>query len=780
MLSLSTETSECLMSRPSGRTDGGRGLRAIESQGRKLSVKPTESFKDNGRSDWSCDDAFAQAIARTSESDDSEEKIFAELACDLAFVVRVAADGSWKRDWIKGRVPCQPGLVLDRLDAEAWDDFILAEDRKIPIAHFTRTLERGIDREVYRLELPDVGIRWVESVMRCVSCPSDKEPAEGPIVSIYGMISDVTDRRQTEVALRESESQYRALVEQASDAIVVFDESGTILTCNGAALELFALSDENLLGMRFVELFHPDDVDSDPLALQNLAAGMTLRSVRRIKQEGRSDWLWAELSARRLRDGRVQATARDITARMETEKRIRHLAYVDSLTLLPNREFFREQLESALDRVGRSEKTLALLFLDVDRFKQVNDSLGHSIGDELLTQVADRLRSAVRGSDSLGLNRREVAELDGSDIPISRLGGDEFTVLLQDLDHVQDAARVARRILHMLSRPFSIGDREIFVGGSIGIAVWPEDGVCSETLLRAADVAMYYAKDRGGNTYQFFNPEMNAASTRRLLLESSLRHALERDQFELHYQPIRHAETGHVSAVEALIRWIDEDGRVVRPDEFIPIAEETGLIVRIGEWVLRTACRQAVAWQEAGFAPIRMSVNVSVEQLRDLGITNAVEQILYDTGLSAADLELEITESSILDESPNIIAGIGALTDLGITFALDDFGTGYSSLSALQRFPIERIKIDRSFVAGIGDSQSDEALASAIVALAKRLDQKVVAEGVETEEQARVLTGFGCDELQGYLFSRPLPARKFEAFLRNGEKAEVAHPRGTR
>ena len=465
---------------------------------------------------------------------------------------------------------------------------------------------------------------------------------------------------------------------------------------------------------------------------------------------------------------------------METEKRIRHLAYVDSLTLLPNREFFREQLESALDRVGRTEKTLALLFLDVDRFKQVNDSLGHSIGDELLKQVADRLRSAVRGSNSAGSNRREVAELDGSDIPISRLGGDEFTVLLRDLDHVQDAARVARRILHMLSRPFSIGDREIFVAGSIGISVWPEDGVCRETLLRAAGVAMYYAKDRGGNTYQFFNPEMNSASTRRLLLESSLRHALERDQFELHYQPIRDAETGQVSAVEALIRWINDDGRVVRPDEFIPIAEETGLIVRIGEWVLRTACRQAVAWQEAGFAPIRMSVNVSVEQLRDLGITNAVEQILYDTGLSASDLELEITESSILDESPNIIAGIGALTDLGITFALDDFGTGYSSLSALQRFPIERIKIDRSFVAGIGDSQNDEALASAIVALAKRLDQQVVAEGVETEEQARVLTGFGCDELQGYLFSRPLPAKKFEAFLRNAEKVEVAHPRGAR
>ena len=290
---------------------------------------------------------------------------------------------------------------------------------------------------------------------------------------------------------------------------------------------------------------------------------------------------------------------------------------------------------------------------------------------------------------------------------------------------------------------------------------------------------MYHAKRRGGNTYEFFSPTMNATSTRRLTIESGLRHVLSRNEFELHYQPIRDAKTGRVSAVEALIRWANEKGESVRPDEFIPIAEETGQIVAIGEWVFRTACAQAVAWQQEGFEPIRMSVHLSAEQLKEPGIINTFEQVLYDTRIAVDDVELEITESSILDESPNVIAAVGALTDMGMGFALDDFGTGYSSLSALQRFPTDRLKIDCSFVSGIGDSQSDEALTSAIVAVAKRLDQPVVAEGVETEVQARILTDLGCDELQGYLFSKPLPAADFAAFLRRTEKAEVAPDEGS-
>jgi predicted signal transduction protein with EAL and GGDEF domain len=401
---------------------------------------------------------------------------------------------------------------------------------------------------------------------------------------------------------------------------------------------------------------------------------------------------------------------------------------------------------------------MALLFLDIDRFKMVNDSLGHSSGDVLLTEVADRLRSAVRGGDSIGRLTQGAAARPRDVGGISRLGGDEFTVVVADLEHPQDAARVARRILHALSRPFQVGGQEIFIGCSIGIAVWPDDGANSELLLRSADVAMYHAKGRGGGAYAFFNASMNVTSTRRLALESQLRRGLEREEFHLVYQPIRDTQTGRVSAVEALVRWTDASGQPVSPAEFIPIAEEAGLIVDLGDWVLGTACRQARAWQDQGFAPIRMSVNISVHQLRRSGIVDSIDQILFESRLEAGRLELEITESSMLDANPNIAAAISRLREMGVGFALDDFGTGYSSLSSLQRFPIERLKIDRSFVSGVGDKASDEALVSAIVALANRLSIEVVAEGVETQEQARFLTRLGCRELQGYLFSRPLAA----------------------
>ncbi len=469
---------------------------------------------------------------------------------------------------------------------------------------------------------------------------------------------------------------------------------------------------------------------------------------------------------------RVYGAMRDITSRMQAEERIRSLAYFDSLTGLPNRELFNEQLHYELERCSRSGKQFAVLFLDIDRFKQVNDSLGHSCGDLLLKEVGERLKGVLRGSDSIGRAAGMDPPRNARNAPISRLGGDEFTILVTGLDHPQDAARVARRVLAALSRPYMVAGQEIFTGASIGIAVWPDDGDTSELLLRSADTAMYHAKKHGGHVYEFFNASMNASSVRRLKLEAKLRRALERDEFKLLFQPIRDTQSGCVRAAEALIRWVDSEGQTIGPDEFIPIAEETGLIVPIGSWVLRSACRQARAWEQAGFEPIRLSVNISVCQLRDLSVAENVDQILFETGFSADRLELEITETSVLDSNPNTLAGVQALSEKGIRFALDDFGTGYSSLSALQRFPIERIKIDRSFVAGVGHDPNDEALASAIVALAKRLHRSVVAEGVEEEAQARFLSALGCDELQGYLFSRPLPPAEFEAFLDPAGKPE--------
>ena len=697
----------------------------------------------------------SQTTAELSEI----QRVIADLGSDWAFMVELNSDGTLKDQWFGGAA-ASSGLDLRTA-------MLVGDDQNAAAEHFLCALRTGSDRSEYPMRFSEGGLRWIESALCSVW---GREPTD-PLI-IYGTMRDITGRRATEEALRASESQYRALVEQASDGIVVFEEDGRIVTSNSAAHDLFNLDQRELHRCNIADLFHPDDVDRDPLAVVNLASGITLRSVRRLRKRGGEEFVWAELSARRLADGRIQATARDITTRMEAERRIRHLAFFDSLTGLPNRELFRDQIEQALERCRRSDKQLALLFLDIDRFKQVNDSLGHSSGDLLLKQVADRLRTVVRGSDSISLRHEANSEIDDQVKSISRLGGDEFTILIQDLEHSQDAARVARRVLHSLSGVYSVSDQEVFVGGSIGIAVWPEDGEDSERLLQAADTAMYHAKKRGGNTYQFFSSSMNVISARRLSVETRLRRALERNEFKLVYQPIRDAVSGRLSAAEALLRWVDSEGESIGPDEFIPIAEETGLIVEIGAWVLRTACLQAREWRAAGYIPFRMSVNIAVGQLSDLGIVEGVDQILFESKISPDNLELEITESSILDDNPNIIAAISQLTDMGIGFALDDFGTGYSSLSALQRFPIERLKIDRSFVSGVDQNANDQALTSAIVALAKRLDLKVVAEGVETEEQARFLVELGCDELQGYLFSRPLPPEEFAAFLELEPKRE--------
>ncbi|MEE8166118.1 MAG: EAL domain-containing protein [Myxococcota bacterium] len=700
------------------------------------------------------------------------QRVITELGCDWAFVIRKDPDGVWTREWIGGSSPPRPDFDLDALGADAWREYIVPEDQPQAIEHFTRAIRFATDRTEFRISPPGTDLRWVESTLRVVRLDTMTEA-----MRVYGTLRDITARRATEEALRDSESEHRALVEQASDAILVIDEWSRINKSNPAALDLFGLEREVLHARKMTEFFHPDDVDDDPGALKDLANGMTVRSVRRLLR-GDGEWAWAELSARRLRDGRIQATARDITDRIKAEHQIRDLASFDSLTGLPNRELFNRLIAQELERGARSQMSFALLSLDIDRFKQVNDSIGRSSGDLLLKTIAKRLKVVVRETDSVGRWTGLRGTSNEQAVHVSRLGGDEFTVLITRIGHPQDAARVARRVIHALSRPCLIAGQEIFPGASIGIAVWPDDGDTSEILFRSANTAMFHAKKRGGNVYQFFNDSMDETAARRLDLETKLRRALERGEFKLVYQPIRDPATGMVLAAETLLRWTDSEGEAIGPDELIPIAEETGLIVDIGVWVLKTACRQAREWQAMGYEPIRLAVNISVCQLRDLSIVEDVDQIFFETGLSPAQLELEITESSVLDSNPNINASVAALMEKGIGFALDAFGTGYSSLSALQRFPIDRLKIDRSLVAGVGHRPADEALVSAIVALGKRLDLKVVASGVEEESQAQFLTALGCDELQGYLFGRPLPAEEFEAFLTRRGKQSSWGPDG--
>jgi diguanylate cyclase (GGDEF)-like protein len=446
----------------------------------------------------------------------------------------------------------------------------------------------------------------------------------------------------------------------------------------------------------------------------------------------------------------VSGTIQDITDRARAAEQIRLLAYYDSLTGLPNRKMLSQTLNRALESARRRESTIALLFLGLDRFKRINDTLGLMVGDELLKAVAARTMACVRQTDSVGRSHPE------DDAAVSRLGGDEFTVVLNDLGSSEQAAYVARRILEALRSPLSLNGQELVMSASIGIAVYPTDGRDAEALLRKADTALHHAKVAGGGVYQFFSESMNERATRNLRLETGLRAALKRDELKLHYQPLLDVRTNAVSGVEALARWTSEECGPVPPNEFIPLAEETGLIESLGTWALHTACTQGRAWDRAGLHPLRVNVNISSHQVRKPGTVEIVERVLRESQLDPSRLELEITESALIGDEPGVGETLDGLKRLGIRLALDDFGTGYSSLSYLVRFPIDTLKIDRSFVSRIGADEQAQGIIAAVVAMAHRLNLSVTAEGVETPEQEAFLRAEGCDVLQGYLFSRPI------------------------
>ncbi|MBY0400253.1 EAL domain-containing protein, partial [Myxococcota bacterium] len=453
------------------------------------------------------------------------------------------------------------------------------------------------------------------------------------------------------------------------------------------------------------------------------------------------------------------------------EERVRRFAYRDDLTGLPNRQHFHQLLRAAVSLASRSDRRMALLFLDLDGFKKVNDTLGHEMGDKLLAEVATRFAKVVRVSDHLGRPNDETQESASS---ISRLGGDEFTVLLSEIHQPIDAALVADRLLATLEEPITLSGQNLFMATSIGIAVYPDDGADAESLVRNADAAMYFAKGRGRNSYSFYSAEMNRTQSQRLEIESRLRLALEREQFSIHYQPIVSVESGRVVAAEALVRWNDPEWGNVPPDRFIPVAEETGLIVPLGQWVFRRVCEQARRWRDEQRSTIRIGVNVSGKQIREPGMVEMVRHALEQTGVSPTQVELEITESTIMQDDALTTQTLRDLKAMGVGLALDDFGTGYSSLSYLRRFTIDRVKIDRSFVAELPGNASDGALTSAIIAMAHGLQLDVVAEGVETEAQARYLELRGCDELQGYYFGRPCAPDAFVDWLRAEPRAVCA------
>jgi diguanylate cyclase (GGDEF)-like protein len=437
--------------------------------------------------------------------------------------------------------------------------------------------------------------------------------------------------------------------------------------------------------------------------------------------------------------------------RKQAEETIRHQAYHDALTHLPNRMLFQDRFAQALARAHRNEEMLAMLFLDLDRFKTINDTLGHAAGDRLLQQVADRLNHSLREGDT-----------------VARLGGDEFMVMLTGFRQVEDVAKVARKLLRIMRPPFFIDGNELHITTSIGISLYPYDGENAETLAKNADIALYRAKEHGRNNYQHYTPSMNARAFEQLTMENKLRHALERREFVLHYQPIIQVETERIVGTEALIRWKRSDGVLVPPGEFIPLTEDMGLIGPIGEWVLRTACRQNREWHSNGTAPCVVSVNLSARQFQQQDLAETVGDILKETRLDPRLLELELTESTLMHNVESARRTLDVLKGMGIRLSIDDFGTGYSSLSYLRRFPIDSLKIDHSFVRDCIQDVDDATIVAAIVSMARSLKLKVVAEGVETQEQLEFLRTLKCDTAQGFYFSRPVPADDFHAILTRG------------
>ncbi len=571
---------------------------------------------------------------------------------------------------------------------------------------------------------------------------------------------------ETILELRAAEARMSAVLTALPDLLFELDIDGRYTQYHPPRAKSESASVESYIGRTVGEVLPPSAAQACMAAVREAYAS-GLSTGKQFELHLPQGALWFELSVSSKFTGagnkpHFVVLARDITDRRAAEDRIRRLAYFDALTGLPNREHFRARLASALDGARRHSRQLALLCIDLDNFKRINDTLGHSVGDELLRMVASRLREALRCGDEVG--RATPASADDADL--SRLGGDEFMVLLPDIGTADQAGTVADRIVRTIIQPMLLAQHEVLVTPSVGIAVFPSDGDDHETLVRNADLAMYFAKRQGPGTFAFFDSAMNASALKRLTVEGKLRGAIAGDELSLHFQPQFDLATGMLSGMEALLRWNNAELGLVPPSEFIPVAEDTGLILPIGEWVLRAACAQAKAWHDEGLRVARVAVNVSGLQLSQRGFPELVSTVLRDTGLPAELLELEITESVVMQNEGWAEQVLKELKLIGVDIAIDDFGTGYSSFSRLREFPIDRLKIDRAFVQRVQSCGEDRAIAAAIIAMAKTLQLEVVAEGVEEFAQLMVLQEERCSLAQGFLLSRPLPAAEALQLLR--------------
>ncbi|MES9966651.1 MAG: EAL domain-containing protein [Sedimenticola sp.] len=594
------------------------------------------------------------------------------------------------------------------------------------------------------------------------TCGLNKDGVEFPIeislstwhdtknLNITGIVRDITERKRHEEQLRQAATVF----ENATEGVIIADADSIITSVNRAITDITGYTAEEIIGNspRLWKSQHHDSHFYQNMWSSIDQTGQWKGEIWNRRKDGKAFPCWQTIRAIKDDDGLIihyVSVMSDITSIKESQEQVEYLAHHDPLTGLPNRLLFNARVDHAIDRANRNRKALGMMFMDIDNFKHINDSLGHPTGDTILQLAASKLEKLVRDNDT-----------------VARIGGDEFILLFEDLEDLHETGVIAEKILTAFSEPFHLEDHTLHITTSIGISLYPRDGDDVNTLVRNADTAMYQAKERGKNNFQYYTEEFTQQATERLKIEAELRSAMAQEEFCLHYQPQYSLDSGEIVGAEALLRWLHPETGLVMPDRFIPVIEETGMIIPIGKWVMETACRQITKWKDQGHDLQRISVNVSAIQLHDRNFMEMVRQILRETGCHPSWLEIEVTENLIMQEPEQSIAFLRELREMGVCVAVDDFGTGYSSLSYLKRLPLTKLKIDRSFILEIPDNPDDVAIVNAIIGLGKNLQLRLIAEGVEDQRQLEFLKQGGCNEAQGYHYSRPLSAEKMQELLK--------------
>ncbi|NTV50723.1 MAG: EAL domain-containing protein [Geobacteraceae bacterium] len=672
----------------------------------------------------------------------------------LVMAQKIARLGSWEWDVVSGKTNWSDELYrifgVDPSSIPAsykgFLDRIHPEDRKTVKKAVQNALEKrqSIISHYCRVVRPDGSIRTIHGQGEVLFDEA------GKLVSVIGTAQDVTEPRQME----EERARLAMIVESSSDAIFSISLDGVITSWNRGAENVFGYSAGEIIGRPIFTLIPPDRYDERSLILQTIMSGERLHhfETTRIRKDGCQIFVSITTSPLLDSDGKIvgnSVIARDVTERRKMEEIIKHQAHHDTLTDLPNRQLFMDFLALEMAQARRDETKLALLFLDLNGFKQVNDTLGHSCGDLLLQEVAHRLKDCIRESDS-----------------VARLGGDEFTVLMPALGHTDDVGTVLRKILGVFETPFILDDAVVEATTSIGICMFPDDGECGEELMKKADIAMYDAKGSGKNSYQFYNAEINLRTIKRQKMESLLRQAVGRGEMELLFQPQVCSETRGIIGAEALLRWRHPEQGLLAPDQFLAVAEDSGTIVPIGEWVIRNACEQARIWNDKGY-PLSVSVNLSNRQFHQPNLVEKTALILAETGLMPHQLEFDVTEKTLMADIDFSLRSMQVLAEMGVTLVIDNYGCGSSSLHWIKKMRTHKVKIDKSFVMNMMSEPDDLAVINAVIAMSHNLKMQVAASGVETEEQFSAIQQSGCDQLQGYVISKPLQPAEFEQMVVN-------------